>query len=152
MPSRILICTSRTVADPLIDCSIRNSFFPEKFSSFGTNLLYRRHIVMREGCTYMHNQPVVPETATSAFMPIPNMTDEEVMEQHRQRHADALPILFGRFYRLVLRVELRILRDQGEAEDVTQDIFLEIFNKADQFDRSRGPRKIWILQRTAISL
>src|SRR6516225_6610637 len=94
----------------------------------------------------MHNQPVVPEPATSAFVPIPNMTDEDVMEQLRQGHPDALPILFDRFYRLVLKVALRILRDKGEAEDVTQDIFLEIFNKADQFDRSRGTAKIWILQ------
>jgi len=98
----------------------------------------------------MHNQPVVPQPATSAFgvpiAPMPNMTDEDVMEQLRQGHPDALPILFDRFYRLVLKVALRILRDQGEAEDVTQDIFLEIFNKAHQFDRSKGTAKVWILQ------
>src|SRR5437867_11323136 len=103
----------------------------------------------------MHNQPGVPQSATSAFgvpiVPMPNMTDEDVMEQLRQGHPDALPILFDRFYRLVLKVALRILRDQGEAEDVTQDIFLEIFNRADQFDRSKGSTKIWASGITEVS-
>jgi len=74
------------------------------------------------------------------------MTDEDLMEQLRNGHPDALPILFDRFHRLVLKIALRILRDPGEAEDVMQDIFLEIFNKADHFDRTKGSAKTWILQ------
>lgn len=101
----------------------------------------------------MHNQPVVPDPAASAFrVPIvfkplkPNMTDEEVMEQLRNGNPDALPILFDRFHRLVLKIALRILRDAGEAEDVMQDIFFEILRKADQFDPAKGSTKTWILQ------
>jgi RNA polymerase sigma-70 factor (ECF subfamily) len=98
----------------------------------------------------VRNQPVVPEPATSAFgAPIvrkSTMTDEEVMEQLRNGNPDALPILFDRFHRLVLKIALRILRDPGEAEDVMQDIFLEIFNKAGQFDPAKGKTKTWILQ------
>jgi RNA polymerase sigma-70 factor, ECF subfamily len=98
----------------------------------------------------VRNQPVVPDPAPSAFglamVRIPKMTDEDVMEQLRNRHPDALPILFDRFHRLVLKIALRILRDPGEAEDVMQEIFLEIFNKADQFDPARGSAKTWILQ------
>jgi RNA polymerase sigma-70 factor (ECF subfamily) len=41
---------------------------------------------------------------------------------------------------------LKILRDPAEAEDVMQDIFLEIFRKAGQFDPAKGSTKIWILQ------
>ena len=74
------------------------------------------------------------------------MSDEDLMEQLRNGHPDALPILFDRFHRLVLKIALRILRDPGEAEDVMQDIFLEIFNKADHFDRTKGSAKTWILQ------
>jgi sigma-70-like protein len=78
----------------------------------------------------LHNQPIVPDPATSAFgVPLvlkPNMTDEDVMEQLRNGNPDALPILFDRFHRLVLKIALRILRDAGEAEDVMQEIFLEI--------------------------
>ncbi len=75
-----------------------------------------------------------------------DLSDEEIMKQVRQGHPDALLILFDRFYRLVLKVALRILRDPGEAEDLMQDVFFEIFNKADQFDAARGSAKTWILQ------
>src|SRR5258708_22845778 len=51
-----------------------------------------------------------------------------------------------RLYRLVLKIALRIVRDPGEAEDVMQDVFFEIFNKAAQFDRAKGGAKTWILQ------
>src|SRR5215831_7076233 len=74
------------------------------------------------------------------------MSDEEVMGQLREGNPTALPILFDRFHRLVLKVALRILRDPGEAEDVMQDIFLEIFKKAGQFDPAKGSTKTWVLQ------
>ena len=97
----------------------------------------------------MH-QPVVPHSATSAFrvavVRMPNLSDEDVIEQLRRGHPDALPILFDRFYRLVLRIATRILRDPGEAEDVMQDVFFELFNKAAQFDPAKGSAKTWILQ------
>src|SRR5215471_646032 len=74
------------------------------------------------------------------------MTDEEVMEQLQKGNQDALPILFDRFHRLVLKIALRILHDTGEEEDVMQEIFLEILNKADRFDPGKGSPKTWILQ------
>jgi RNA polymerase sigma-70 factor, ECF subfamily len=96
----------------------------------------------------MADQPVVPDTATSAFaiLRMPDLTDEDVMEQLREGQPDALPVLFDRFHRLVLKVALRILRDPGEAEDLMQEIFLEIFKRAGQFDRAKGSAKTWILQ------
>jgi RNA polymerase sigma-70 factor (ECF subfamily) len=75
-----------------------------------------------------------------------DLSDEDVMEQLRQGHPDALPILFDRFYKLVLKIALRILRDPGEAEDLMQDVFFEIFNKAGQFDPAKGNAKTWIFQ------
>jgi RNA polymerase sigma-70 factor, ECF subfamily len=96
-----------------------------------------------------HQQPFVPDRIISAFgVPIVRMqlSDQDLMERLRQGHPDALAILFDRFYRLVLKVALRILRDAGEAEDVMQEVFFEIFNKAAQFDPAKGSAKTWILQ------
>ena len=98
----------------------------------------------------MENQSLVPEPAASAFgvsiLRMPNLSDEDVMERLRKGDPDALPVLFDRFYRLVLRIASGILRDPGEAEDVMQEVFLEIFNRAAQFDPARGSAKTWILQ------
>jgi RNA polymerase sigma-70 factor (ECF subfamily) len=61
-------------------------------------------------------------------------------------HADVLAIIFDRYYRLILSVAMKILRDLGEAEDLMQSVFLEIFQSAAQFDPGRGTLKVWILQ------
>jgi len=45
-------------------------------------------------------------------------------------HDDALALLFDRYHLLVLSVAFKILRDLGEAEDVTQTVFLEIYQVA----------------------
>ncbi len=98
----------------------------------------------------MNDQPAVPARVTSAFgVPVLRMlklSDEDVIERLCQGHSDALPILFDRFRRLVLKIASRILRDPGEAEDLTQDVFFEIFNKASQFDPAKGSAKTWVLQ------
>ena len=105
---------------------------------------------MEESCGAVHDQPAVSDRVTSAFgVPVLRMlklSDEDVIERLRQGHSDALPILFDRFRRLVLKIASRILRDAGEAEDVTQDVFFEIFNKAAQFDPAKGSAKTWVLQ------
>jgi RNA polymerase sigma-70 factor (ECF subfamily) len=61
------------------------------------------------------------------------------------RH-DALAVLFDRYHRLVMTIALRILRDAGEAEDLMQAVFLEVFRSSAQFDPARGTTKVWLLQ------
>jgi RNA polymerase sigma-70 factor (ECF subfamily) len=60
--------------------------------------------------------------------------------------SDALAALFRRYIRLVHRVAADILRDDAEAEDVTQEVFLEIYRKAHLYDPSRGAVRVWLLQ------
>src|SRR5438874_2366962 len=73
-------------------------------------------------------------------------SDEALMAHLQAGHADVLAIIFDRYYRLVLSVAMKILRDVGEAEDLMQNVFLEVFKSAVQFDPSRGTLKVWILQ------
>lgn len=74
------------------------------------------------------------------------LSDEELMERLKQGHQDALALLFDRYYRLVLSVALKILRDPGEAEDLMQEVFLEIYRNAGAFDPQKGAAKTWLLQ------
>ena len=74
------------------------------------------------------------------------LSDEDLMAQVHAGHDDALAVLFDRYHRLVLSIALRIVRDPGEAEDVMQSVFLEVFRAAGQFDASKGTTKVWILQ------
>ena len=73
-------------------------------------------------------------------------SDSDLIEHLKGGSHQALGVLFLRYRRLVLTVSLRILRDNGEAEDIVQDVFLEICKKAAVFDPDRGTVKMWILQ------
>jgi RNA polymerase sigma-70 factor (ECF subfamily) len=73
-------------------------------------------------------------------------SDEELMEYLRQGQKDALSILFDRHFRLVFSVAIRILRDHGEAEDLMQEVFLDVLRKIDRYDPAKGSAKTWILQ------
>jgi RNA polymerase sigma-70 factor, ECF subfamily len=74
------------------------------------------------------------------------LSDEAAMLSVQKGDGDALALLFDRYHRLVLSVSMRILRDHGEAEDVTQNIFLEIFRSAGQFDPAKGTFLGWLMQ------
>jgi RNA polymerase sigma-70 factor (ECF subfamily) len=71
--------------------------------------------------------------------------DEELVREFRSGSTQALGVIFGRYYRLVFATAWRVLRDAGEAEDLTQSVFFEIFRKASHFDPTRGPLNKWIL-------
>jgi RNA polymerase sigma-70 factor, ECF subfamily len=74
------------------------------------------------------------------------LSDGELMASLRAGCNDALAVLFDRYHRLVLSIALKIVRDPGEAEDVMQSVFLEIYRSVAQFDPAKGTTKVWILQ------
>jgi RNA polymerase sigma-70 factor (ECF subfamily) len=74
------------------------------------------------------------------------LSDEQLMEQLKEGRHDGLAILFDRYHRLVFSIALKIVRDRGEAEDIMQTVFLEIFRAVTQFDSSKGTTKVWLLQ------
>jgi RNA polymerase sigma-70 factor, ECF subfamily len=59
---------------------------------------------------------------------------------------DAFAAIVDRYQRLVFSVAIRIVKDEAEAEDVVQIVFLDIFRDVGKFDASRGTLKVWLLQ------
>jgi RNA polymerase sigma-70 factor, ECF subfamily len=62
------------------------------------------------------------------------------------RDKQALACLFHRYARLVRAVGYKILRDDSEADDLLQDVFLFIHQKSAVFDSSRSSARSWIVQ------
>src|SRR5216684_4178581 len=74
------------------------------------------------------------------------LSDEQLIQHVASGCQDALPILFDRYQRLVFDMAFRIVRDPGEAEEVVQTVFLDIYRAVANFDPSKGIPKVWILQ------
>jgi len=74
------------------------------------------------------------------------LCDERLIQEMRADNTDAFAVIFKRYHRLVHVTAVNILRDAGEAEDLTQTVFLEIYRRLGQFDRARGTLKVWLLQ------
>jgi len=83
-------------------------------------------------------------SATTAEMK--KLSDEELMDLIKQGNHDAFANFFDRYYRLVLSIASRIIHDRSEAEDLMQEIFFEIYQKADAFDRNKGTAKYWVMR------
>lgn len=79
-------------------------------------------------------------------MAIPELSDEDALLRLRERDKDALGLLFDRHSRLLFTVAYRVLGDRGEAEELVQNVFLHLFERATQFDPVKGAAKPWIVQ------
>src|SRR5579864_1163258 len=74
------------------------------------------------------------------------LTDADLMEALCAGCNDALAVLFERHSALVFHTARAILRDDGEAEETVQRVFLDIFRAKSQFDSNRGTFTTWLLQ------
>ena len=65
--------------------------------------------------------------------------DAALMERILQREPRALEILYDRYSRPVYSLVLRISQQSAAAEEIVQDVFLQIWRNADRYQVSRGP-------------
>ncbi len=77
---------------------------------------------------------------------VESQSDEDLMAALQAMNSEALEGLVTRYSGMIKRVAAGILRDDAEAEDVTQDVFLEIYRKAHLYDPRRGTVRVWLMQ------
>ena len=73
-------------------------------------------------------------------------SDEELMARMQKKDPKGLDLLYGRYARLVFAIALRTLNDKSEAEEVVQEVFFSLYQKALLFDPSKGSAKGWVVQ------
>jgi len=70
---------------------------------------------------------------------------ERLVMRVREGDERAFAALYDRYARQVFSLALGILREPEVAEDVTQDVFLALWQGAARFDPRRGTLEAWIL-------
>jgi RNA polymerase sigma-70 factor (ECF subfamily) len=78
-------------------------------------------------------------------LPAVGTADDELLTRLSAGDQDALAVIFRRYARAVRGIALRILQNGPEADDLVQEVFLFLFQKASAFNRSRGSARTWIL-------
>jgi|GEM_PF-5923216 len=72
-------------------------------------------------------------------------TDIDLMLRIQAEDADALSQLYDRYNGIVKALILRIIHDETSADDLLQEVFMEIWNRAKNFSADKGKPLGWIL-------
>lgn len=71
-------------------------------------------------------------------------SDEWLGELLAQGSPEGIEALYDRYGRLAFSLALRILGDQGSAEDAVQEAFLAIWRQASSYRPERGSLRTWV--------
>lgn len=73
-----------------------------------------------------------------------NSSDARLILSVRSGDQQAMGALFDRYSSLVYSVALRVLGDTGAAEDILQEVFMQLWRKPAVFDSARGSLAAWL--------
>src|SRR6201993_578962 len=77
--------------------------------------------------------------------PPPSAQDDAALLASVQRGDEgAMASLFDRYSKVVYSVALRVLRDPASAEDILQEVFIELWRSPDGFSATRGNLGGWL--------
>ena len=73
------------------------------------------------------------------------MQDDKTLIQQLQRQDErALSLLYDKYSGAIYSVILKIIRDEGEAQNILQDTFMTVWDKADSYDAEKGRFYTWV--------
>lgn len=73
-----------------------------------------------------------------------NIADEQLMTQVVAGDSAALEMLYDRYAAMLLGVVLRIVRNRAVAEEIVQETFWRVWDRAGSFDAAQGKFSTWM--------
>ena len=99
--------------------------------------------------TYTSFQSNSPHTSVLSQKPLrperAQDNDVELMKAIAAKDEAALALLYDRYRVILFGLLMRILNSREEAEDVLQEVFLQVWRKAGDFDEKRGRPFTWLV-------
>lgn len=77
----------------------------------------------------------------AASTPEPISLIQQIATQNR----DAFSQFYNRYSSLVYSLALRMLRAQSDAEDLLQEVFMQVWRQAANYSRERGTPEAWLI-------
>lgn len=78
------------------------------------------------------------------MQPVPGVSDSEIVARIYSGDESAMTLLYDRYSRVVYAVALRVLADSGAAEDILQDVFIQLWRNPQGFNANRGSLAAWL--------
>jgi len=72
------------------------------------------------------------------------LDDVTIIGLIQQSQSDALAELYDRYGRLVFGLAFNAIRDQALAEEITQDVFMRVWDKASTYQKEKGKVITWL--------
>ncbi|HLA97309.1 MAG TPA: sigma-70 family RNA polymerase sigma factor [Anaerolineales bacterium] len=72
------------------------------------------------------------------------LTDEELIGKIANRDEAAIELLYDRYSSAIMGLALKILGERATAEEIVQETFLRVWNKANRYDAGRGAALSWL--------
>ena len=93
-------------------------------------------------------QPSAKQVATPVKLEPGAPSDVDLMLGIQSRDEDALSQLYDRYNGIMKALILRIIRNDTEADDLLQEVFMEIWNQAKNFSAAKGKPLGWMVTLT----
>ena len=97
----------------------------------------------------------MPQASLSASLPVwgaspypasqPETTDLDLLREIAAGSGDALGLFYDRHASMALGLLCRMLGDRNEAEEVLQEVFLQVWRDARRYDPERSSPRGWLL-------
>ncbi len=82
-------------------------------------------------------QTTLPDNTTT-------IDDQKLMEGLQQRQPDALHRLHNRYRAVLKSIVMQVLHDDADADDVLQEIFLQVWDRASSYSAEKGKVVSWL--------
>jgi RNA polymerase sigma-70 factor (ECF subfamily) len=83
-------------------------------------------------------------TGSGAVVHVPGSSEQTLIDRVAGGDREAMRVLYGRFSLRVYRFALRLGADEGTAEDIVSEVFLEFWRRAASF-KARSKLSTWLL-------
>ncbi len=93
--------------------------------------------------TTIHLNKRVPLPTEAA--PDSGITDEELMAMIQARRQIGLDLMQQRYGKLIKSVSMKALHNESDADDVVQDVLVELWERASNYNPLKGKPLSWIL-------